>query len=137
MIVRTLGELKGSTVDVGGERWRSVRFLTRSDNVGFTVTSTVLEAGHELVIEYKNHIEANYCIDGEGEVTDLATDTVHRIHPGTLYALDKNERHKLSVFKTMHLICVFAPALLGTETPEPDGSYRNALDLSAAVAPRD
>ena len=40
---------------------------------------------------YKNHLEACYCIEGEGTIEDLASGTVHDLKPGTMYALDKHD----------------------------------------------
>ena len=44
-------------------------------------------------MEYKHHLETNYCVSGEGEVEDLATGQVFQIRPGTVYALDKHDAH--------------------------------------------
>ena len=73
----------------------------------------------------KNHLEACYCVSGRGDIEDLATGAVHLIAPGTVYALDRHDRHTLraSADEDMRLICVFYPALRGTETHGPDGSY--------------
>ena len=80
--------------------------------------------GSEQELEYKHHLEANYCVSGEGEVVDVASGEVYPIRSGTLYALDKNDRHILRATKgELRLICVFYPALIGTEVHQPDGSY--------------
>ena len=73
--------------------------------------------------EYKNHVEANLIIEGEGTLTDLVTDTVHRLAPGTMYALDRHDRHRIDAATDMTIVCVFAPALVGPETHDEDGSY--------------
>jgi L-ectoine synthase len=84
---------------------------------------TILHAGTETPMWYKNHVEAVYCVEGEGEVVDLATDAVHPIHPGTLYALNDNDRHVLRARTRLRMICVFNPALHGPETHDTDGAY--------------
>jgi L-ectoine synthase len=85
----------------------------------------VCKAGSVLELEYKNHLEACYCISGSAALTDLATGTVHKIEPGTMYALDSHDRHRLEVGQEhdLLLISVFNPALSGTEVHGPDGSY--------------
>jgi L-ectoine synthase len=124
MIVRTLDEILGGARDVHGDTWRSRRLLTKADAMGFSLHDTVVSEGSEQELEYKHHLEANYCISGEGEVVDMATGKSHPIRPGTLYALDKNDRHILRATKgDLRLICVFYPALIGTEVHQPDGSY--------------
>jgi L-ectoine synthase len=124
MIVRTLDQVIGSTRDVHGNGWRSRRLLTKTDAMGFSFHDTVLSEGSEQELEYKHHLEANYCISGEGEVVDVVSGKAYPIRPGTLYALDKNDRHILRATKgELRLICIFYPALIGTEVHQPDGSY--------------
>jgi L-ectoine synthase len=84
----------------------------------------VLDEGCELHLHYKNHVESNYCIAGQGEVEDVATGAVHPLTPGTMYALENHDAHILRALKgQLRLICVFTPALTGHETHDPDGSY--------------
>jgi L-ectoine synthase len=125
MIVRTLDEVAGTGRDVTGPGWRSRRLLTRPDGMGYTMTDTLIRAGSEMVLEYANHLEACYCISGEGEVEDHATGQVFPIRPGTIYALDRHDRHTLrcGAGGDMRLICCFTPALAGTERHGADGGY--------------
>ena len=124
MIVRTVEDLKtqGSYREKPGV-WSSARYLLRRDGMGFTVTHTTIAAGSSQTMQYKNHVEANLVIEGEGELTDLATDAVHRLRPGTMYALDRHDRHRIDARTGMRIVCVFAPALVGPETHDEDGSY--------------
>ena len=124
MILRTLDDILASDRNVEGENWASRRFLLREDGMGFSLSETIVHAGTETTIWYKNHLEACYCIEGEGEVEVL--DPEPRTYPlkaGTLYALNKHDRHILRATKTMHLVCVFNPPLTGRETHDADGSY--------------
>lgn len=123
MIVRTLDQLLGTDRDVQGDVWKSRRFLTASDGVGFTLTETSVSKGAKQVLWYKNHVEANYVIQGEGEVENMETGEVFGLGPGTMYTLDQNDRHTLRAFSDMRLVCVFSPALTGRETHDEDGSY--------------
>lgn len=104
MIVRTLADLKGTKGDVRTKSWSSLRFLHHEDGMGFTFTDTVLEAGMDQVIEYTNHLEACYCLEGEGSIEDLATGRVYEITPGTLYALNHHDRHRLRARTRMRLV---------------------------------
>lgn len=124
MIVRDLDELKAS----GGYQekagvWTSARYLMKADDVGFTLTQTTICAGSEFTMEYKNHVEANLVIEGRGEVIDQATGARHLLKPGSMYTLDEHDRHSIKAHTDMRLVCVFTPALVGTETHDEDGSY--------------
>ena len=123
MIVRSLKELIGSERDVQGPVWASRRFLLAEDGVGFTLTETTTKAGAEQVLWYKHHVEANYVIEGEGEVENMTTGEIFPLSPGTIYVLDKHEKHRLKSFTDLRLVCVFSPALTGRETHDEDGAY--------------
>lgn len=125
MIVKTKNELiggQGDTTLTGGKA-RTLRFLLREDGVGFTLSDITIEPGSDKVMWYKNHIEANYVIEGEGTVEDLASGEVHHLRPGTIYVLDKHDRHRFRSATRMRMICVFTPALVGGETHDEDGAY--------------
>ena len=124
MIVRTVEDLNihGSYREKPGV-WSSARYLLRRDGMGFTLTHTTIAAGSSQTMQYKNHVEGNLVIEGEGDVTDLDTGTVHPLRPGTMYALDRHDRHRIDARTDMRLVCVFAPALVGPETHDADGSY--------------
>ena len=107
MIVKSLQELIDTPRDVRGPVWASRRFLLAEDGVGFTLTETTVEAGSEQVLWYKHHVEANYVIEGEGEVENMLTGEVFALAPGSLYVLDNNEKHRLKSFTRMRLVCVF------------------------------
>jgi L-ectoine synthase len=94
----------------------SRRFLLRSDNMGYTLTDTIVRASTKSQLEYRNHLEACYCIEGKGMVSDLNGNS-YPIQPGTMYALDKNDPHVLIAAPgtDLRLVCVFSPALRGDE----------------------
>ena len=66
-----------------------------------------------------------YCIEGEGQITDLASGETHDIRPGTIYALNKHDRHVLRANKGTHMrmVCVFNPPLTGREVHDESGAY--------------
>ena len=123
MIVTRLADLLGTERDVRGPVWASRRFLLAEDGVGFSLTETTVEAGAVQTLWYKHHVEANYVIEGEGEVENLATGEVHPLAPGTMYTLDQHERHRMTAFTRMRIVCVFVPPLTGRESHDADGSY--------------
>ena len=123
VIIRTVDEIVGTERDVSGEGWRSRRLLRRDDGMNFSLHWTEVKAGTELDLHYQNHLEGNLCVVGEGEVVDLATDAVHSLRPGVMYALDKNDHHLLRAKTDLSFVCVFWPALAGEETHNALGGY--------------
>ena len=123
MIVRSLEDVVGTDRDVEGEGWRSRRLLLRRDGMGFSLHDTTVAAGEVLQLQYKHHLEACYCLEGEAELVDLASGERHTIGPGTMYALDEHDRHTLTIRSDMRLVCVFNPALTGGEVHDADGSF--------------
>jgi len=115
MIIQSIDSLSNTDRDVAWGNGQSRRLLLESDRMGYSLTDTIVEAGTSSLLEYRNHLEACYCIEGEGEVIDQVTGAVHRITPGTMYALDNHEKHVLKADKTMRLVCVFNPPLQGPE----------------------
>jgi L-ectoine synthase len=94
--------------------------------MGFSMTETQVLPGAMLTLEYKNHVEACYCISGEGVVIEVGSGARHVIKPGVLYAPNAHEKHEVHVAEggePLKLICVFSPALEGDEVHGPDGSY--------------
>jgi len=123
MIVRKLTDIIGTDRDVDDGNWVSRRLLLRKDGMGFSMHETILRAGTETYMWYKHHLEAVYCIDGEGEVEDLATGTIHRLEPGTLYALDEHDKHIVRAKTDIRTVCVFYPPLSGREVHDEEGVY--------------
>jgi L-ectoine synthase len=123
MIVRTLEEITDSPRDTKAATWCSRRLLLKSDGVGFSLHDTLIYPGTETLIWYRHHIEAVYCIEGEGEVEETETGTIHPIRAGTLYTLNGNERHFLRAKTQLRLICVFNPPLIGNEVHDSQGVY--------------
>lgn len=123
MIVKSLEDIIGTEAETKGETWASRRFVLKKDGVGFSMTNTVIEAGTENYFWYKNHIEAVYLIEGEGEIEKVETGEVWQLKPHTMYLLDQNDKHIVRVRKRMQMICVFNPPLVGTETHNEEGYY--------------
>lgn len=125
MIIVEKEALRGSARDAAGPGWTSLRLLVKSDGMGFSMTETKVLPGAVLELQYKNHVEACYCIGGQGVVREVASGLEHAISPGVLYAPNAHDKHVVKVVgdAPLHLICVFSPALAGTEVHGPDGSY--------------
>jgi len=123
MIVRELQKANGSDRRVVTENWESTRLLLKGDGMGFSFHITTIYAGTATKMWYQNHLEAVYCISGNGQIESLEDGTVHPITPGTLYALDKHDRHVLRASSELKLACVFNPPLNGKEVHDESGAY--------------
>lgn len=130
MIVRTLEQARNSDRRVASEGWESVRMLLKGDQMGFSFHITTIFEGANLNLHYKNHLESVYCVSGEGEVEDLATGKVHPITAGTIYILDKNDKHVLRAKTEMQMACVFNPPLHGKEVHDATGAYPTEADTA-------
>ncbi len=130
MIVRTLQEAnktKRRIVSPDGN-WESTRLLLQPDNMGFSFHITTIYKGADFNMHYQNHLESVYCISGEGEVETRDDNVRYPIRPGTIYVLDKHDRHTLRAFEEMKLACVFNPPLNGTEVHNAEGAYELTAD---------
>lgn len=123
MIVRTIEDITDTERDVHAPTFVSRRFLLKKDGMGFSFHETILYAGTETYIWYKHHLEAVYCISGEGEVEVLPHGPAYQIRPGTMYALDGHEKHYLRAKTDLRMMCVFNPPLTGQEVHDQDGVY--------------
>ena len=123
MIVRELQKANASDRRVVTDNWESTRLLLKSDGMGFSFHITTIYAGTATKMWYQNHLEAVYCISGNGQIESLEDGTVHPITPGTIYALDKHDRHVLRASSELKLACVFNPPLNGKEVHDESGAY--------------
>ncbi len=116
MFVRSIAELRGTEREVEWGNGLSYRLLVAADGMGFTVCHTIVRAGTEALLEYRHHLEACYCIAGEGEVEDMEG-RKFPIKPGDIYVLDKHDKHYLrgGSREDLVLVSVFNPALQGDE----------------------
>ena len=131
MIVRKLSEAKQSNrriVSPDGN-WESTRLLLKEDQMGFSFHITTIYQGADFQMHYQNHLESVFCMSGKGEVEALSDGQKHPIEPGSIYILDKNDKHILRAFDEMTMACVFNPPLNGKEVHNVDGAYE--LDVEA------
>lgn len=123
MIVRSLTDIVDGPRDVRAPTFASRRLLLAEDGTGFSFHDTILHAGSVTEMWYRHHVEAVYCVEGEGELTETGTGVRHRIEPGVLYVLDGHEPHRLEAFTQLRMMCIFTPALTGAEVHDDEGTY--------------
>jgi len=126
MIVRRISEVLGTEREVKAENgnWVSRRMVLAKEKMGFSFHETIIFAGTKTHIHYQNHLEAVYCVAGNGKIEDLKTGEVHEITDGTMYALNDHDEHYLyGGTEDMRLICVFNPPITGQEMHDENGVY--------------
>ncbi|CAM3168553.1 MULTISPECIES: ectoine synthase [Pseudomonas] len=116
MFIRNKSEIENTGHFVEWGAGTSHRLLTEKDGMGYTICHTVVRAGTESLLHYRNHLEACYCIAGEGEVEDM-DGNIYQIRPGDIYVLDQHDRHYLrgGRHEDLVLVSVFNPPLKGDE----------------------
>ncbi|MFP4333003.1 MAG: ectoine synthase [Campylobacterales bacterium] len=134
MIVTDVNDIIGTEREVHAENgnWVSRRMILAKEGMGFSFHETIIKAGTETKIWYKNHLEAVYCVAGDGEIETIKDGKVYKIYDGIMYALNENDEHLLRGGKEdMRLICVFNPPITGLEVHDSDGAYPAAEQVSS------
>jgi L-ectoine synthase len=123
MFVKRADEMRaaGQEMTVANGQARTLRMLTKADDVGFGFSDVHFAAGAEATLWYKHHWEANHIISGTGVVIDLQTGQSWKLEPGVSYNVGPKDRHRLRADTDLHLISVFCPPLAGHERHDPDG----------------
>jgi L-ectoine synthase len=130
MIVRSLEDIRKSGHEIKSDGWTSRRYLLNKDKMGFSFHETIIDEGAELNMWYKNHLESVYCVAGEGQIIARDTGEKWDIKPGTIYALDKHDKHTLICHKELRLLCAFNPPCTGQEKHDAEGAYPLLKDES-------
>ena len=104
--------------------------------MGFSFHETIIRAGTETRMWYKNHVESVYCVAGKGEIENLEDGKKYTIEPGFLYALNNHDRHVIRVTEDLRLLCVFNPPVTGREVHDKDGAYALVEDEEPEVLTR-
>ena len=133
MIIRSADDVTGTEHDVSGDHWRSRRILTAADRMGYSLNDVLIEPGFDLNLEYRHHLEACYVVD--------RTDGDHRCSPpgaSTRWARagstpwTSTTAHIARSAGGARLVCIFNPALRGTER-HVDGGYEPSDELRLAA----
>lgn len=111
MIVRTTEEITGTDRQRDTENWTSKRIVLADDGVGFSFHETTIHPGAETPLHYPDYIEAVWIVEGHGQLIDRDHGATHRLAPGTMYLLDKHDRHTIVADSRIRALCVFVPAV--------------------------
>ena len=125
MIIRSVGDVEGTERDVRAPdgSWISKRLILKKDGFGFSLHESTVLAGHEVEVWYKNHLEAVYVFEGEGEIEDVSDGKIYKLKPYTLYALHNTDKAIVRAKTDMKMVSVFNPPIVGNEVHDKDGAY--------------
>jgi len=124
MKVNRISEIEGTERDVKFTGGNSQRVVLESDGLGFAVMKTNIKKGGPYHWHYPNHLEACYCISGEGVLRSLEDGAEHSIDVDSCYLLDEHDNHTFEALTDVVLISVFNPPLRGDETHDKNGQYK-------------
>ena len=134
MFLKRLADTREVSVSHGAAK--AYRYLTQADECGFTISTPRSPAGDGIVLHYKNHVEANYVIEGEGTAEDLTTGEKWDLFPGSMYFVGPKDRHQVNTTTGFYLLSVFNPPLVGNETHDDQGGYPPTGPIPEAWIPR-
>ncbi len=123
MIVRDVKNLVAPATVVQGDTWESRRVFVRSDGLGFSVHSTTIRKETVTTIHYRNHVEAVLVISGHGWLRIDDSEQPIELCPGVAYAVGPGDAHTIIADTEICAVCVFNPALVGSEVHDGTGSY--------------
>ena len=101
------------TLTKGSIQIRGARLEVRQDPEGYQFGIVTVSAETPAFFRQKREGVDEF-IEGEGEVE--TNGVVYSIKPGSMYALNRNDKHYLRAKTTMRLVCVFNPPLKGNES---------------------
>jgi L-ectoine synthase len=106
----------------------SSQYLTRKDNMGFSIHYMIISPRKSMYFHYKHHLKAVFITQGRGELELVrqrgGSGDLYILKPNTMYALDKNDPHYLrSWANELHCVCVFNPPCIGNEIQDEEGSF--------------
>lgn len=134
MLVRELDAVRCSERNVVTDGWESARLLLKGDGAGFSFHITIMYAGKELRMHYRNHVEAVFILKGRGTIEDLGTGEVHELKSGILYVLNNHDPHVVRPRTDIVAACVFSPAVTGREVHDETGAYPAEADVAPTTA---
>ena len=108
MFLKRVADTREVSVSHGAAK--AYRYLTQADECGFTISTPRSPAGDGIVLHYKNHVEANYVIEGEGTAEDLTTGEKWDLAPGSMYFVGPKDRHQVNTHTGFYLSQRLQPA---------------------------
>lgn len=122
IITRSLEQIVGTERDVFWGNGQSRRFLVKHDGVGIALCNTIGNANTDSLLEYKNHYESCYYIEGSGEYEwhDGKHPILTNDGQGTVFIMNARDRHNMRIEQTAICISIFSPPIDGHECHQLD-----------------
>lgn len=108
------------------------RPLLAADGIGLSLSDLTTKPGLGIDLWYRHHVEANYLVEGTGEVLDKATGETHALVPGDLFVIGPKDKHRVSNSHGVRWLSVFNPAITGAERYDDLGGYPPTGDVPEA-----
>ena len=134
MLVKTKEDIEGTGRDrwVGDGSAHVLCYLAEEDGCGFSFSNLEIAGDSSgMVLQYRNHVEVNLVLAGEGSLTSLDSGETWPVSPGTIYVVGPADRHTLTLKGPIRVISLFNPPIKGNEH-HVDGGYP-----PSGVIPRD
>lgn len=128
-VERALAEIEGTERDVFWGAGYSKRLLVKRDGLGFAFCVTIGHADKDSPLEYRNHLESCYYIEGAGEYVwrDGRREIETEDGEGTVFVMNRHDAHRMVIRDESVCLSIFTPAIEGTEahdfTREAASSY--------------
>ena len=123
-LVQKLDVITGSERDIDWHHGTSRRFILESDGFNLTLTSTICSPRHISPMAYLNNYELAFYLRGDVTYTWNNGENSHQFKQekvedgdGCVFLMNNNDSHEVHTRdKECECLCVFYPALKGTET---------------------
>lgn len=117
IVVRGLGEIRGTERDVfWGNGW-SRRLLVRKDGMGFALCITTGNPDTDSRMQYRNNHESCYYLSGTGEYEwETGKYPIETgLEQATVFIMNQHDTHHMRVKNESVCISIFVPPIEGTE----------------------
>lgn len=95
----------------------SKRLLVKRDGLGFAFCVTNGHADNDSPLEYRNHLESCYYIEGTGEYVwqDGSRPILTEDEEATVFVMNLHDAHRMVIRDESVCLSIFTPAIEGTQ----------------------
>ena len=108
------------------------RPLLAADGIGLSLSDLTTQAGASIDLWYRNHVEANYLVEGSAQILDKASGQTHDLVPGDLFVIGPRDKHRVSNTHGARWLSIFNPGITGSERYDDLGGYPPTGDVPPA-----
>lgn len=130
MFVRGPGDYERKQLSTGHSGVH--RPLLAGDGIGLSLSDLTTRAGVGIDLWYRNHVEANYLVEGSAEIFEKASGETHALVPGDMFVIGPRDKHRVSNTNGVRWLSIFNPPITGNERYDDLGGYPPTGDVPAA-----